>query len=339
MGEIKSWFYQLTEPQNLVQMPLLINTRELQDDEIVAETKFTVVSPGTETAAFMGSAPLRPGVFYPRLVGYCNIAQVIDVGELIDKVAVNDYILTFQSHRTHFVIKKSDFFLKLPNLVNIHKFTPLYLFHLGYNALLTSPVEFGHNVGIIGGGVLGVTSSIMARLAGAKTFLFTNQRDSIQKLEPYNVEIMQKTEKSIELMKKQTHFIGLDKVINTSNSWEDWFFALNAVNKGGTIVNIGFPGRDQALHSQNSLDPQFVYDKNINIKSLCYVSERDVPYFELRFNMQRNLMFLMDLVMDNSLDPMGIITNEIHYSELEAQYKSYCKRESYMLSTLVKWND
>ena len=70
--------------------------------DIVAVTRTSVISPGTEVGAFVGLPPLRPGVTYPRLVGYCNLAEVIAAGPEVKHAAVGKRILTFESHRSAF---------------------------------------------------------------------------------------------------------------------------------------------------------------------------------------------------------------------------------------------
>src|SRR5688572_21668827 len=45
---------------------------DITEDQLLARTEFSAVSLGTEMAAYSGEPPLRPGIIYPRLVGYCN---------------------------------------------------------------------------------------------------------------------------------------------------------------------------------------------------------------------------------------------------------------------------
>jgi threonine dehydrogenase-like Zn-dependent dehydrogenase len=143
-----------------------------------------------------------------------------------------------------------------------------YLFHLGYHSLLTAGAKQGHNLAIIGAGVLGVATSIMSEVSGARTYLLSNQIDSISLMAKNNkfVFVLKKQEGSLKIIQNQTEDTGIDIIVNTSNSWEDWKFALNAVNTNGLIVNLGFPGRGEALPLFNPLDPQFVYNKNLTKK-------------------------------------------------------------------------
>ena len=64
-------------------------------EDIFAETVYSVISTGTELAAWGGAEPLRPTQnVYPRLLGYYNIACVKDVGSNVNGIKIGDHVLT-----------------------------------------------------------------------------------------------------------------------------------------------------------------------------------------------------------------------------------------------------
>jgi threonine dehydrogenase-like Zn-dependent dehydrogenase len=338
INSYKTHIYTLTEPLSLYLKEEVINIDDIASNEFICETLYSAISSGTETGAYNGLSPLRPGKFYPRVVGYCNVSKVIFTGANVSKIAINDVILTFQSHRTHFKCSENDFFLKIEE--STAKTTvAAYLYHLGYHSLITAGAKQGHNVGIIGAGVLGYTSSIMSTIAGCNTFVFTNQEAATKKLSKKGIHAFSKDESVSEKVDKLTHGVGLDIIINTSNSWADWLFALKMTNKGGTIVNLGFPGRGEPNPQFNPLDPQYVYLKNLTIKALCPITESDIPPYDIRFNIKRNLLYILDLINSGIIKPEEIITEQINFKMLDYQYNKYNIKSKYMLSTLLKWTD
>jgi 2-desacetyl-2-hydroxyethyl bacteriochlorophyllide A dehydrogenase len=175
MNSLTAKFYQLNAPGDLVLAEQELAVDGLKPDEYLAETIYSAISPGTETAAFSGAEPLRPGKVYPRLMGYCNVARVIAAGEEANGLHAGDHILTFQSHRSHFVQNSRQFALKLPAGTDLKQASTAYLFHLGLHALQSAQVQYGHQIGIIGQGTLGMTTALMAKSAGANVFVFSNQ--------------------------------------------------------------------------------------------------------------------------------------------------------------------
>lgn len=339
MNSLSAKIYTLKSP-----FQLALDEEELDvnvgGDEIVAETIYTALSPGTEVGAYIGLTPLRPGNnIYPRVVGYCNIAKVVHTGDQVIKVKKGDYILTFQSHRNLIKLQKNDFYLKIEPNNSLKYLTTAYLYHLGYHSLITAGQKQGHNIGIIGAGVLGYTTAIMAEIAGATTFVFSNQPEAESRFLKKQIHFLPKRDSSLEEVIKITNETGLDIIINTSNTWADWLFALKAVRKGGVIVNLGFPGRGEPNPDFNPLDPQYLYIKNLTIKALCTINESDSHPYEDRFNMKRNLEYIIGLITKGIIDPTDVITDEVNYTLLENQYEKYVNRDHYMLSTLLKWEN
>jgi threonine dehydrogenase-like Zn-dependent dehydrogenase len=340
MSIIKTKVYKLLAPHELVLVEEEIDQENLAENEFIAETLYSAISPGTETAAFIGKEPLRPGNIYPRVVGYCNIARVLVRGNLINDLLVGDIVLTFQSHRSHFKQSNKDFYLKIdPEFAK--ETTVAYLFHLGYHSLLTADAKQGHNIGIIGAGVLGVAASLMSQVSGARTFLFSNQDETFSFLEKQNkyIQVLKKEESSLQYTKTITQNTGLDIIVNTSNSWNDWVLALKVANTNGLIVNLGFPGRGEPLPLFNPLDPKYVYTKNLTIKALSPLFESDISASLIRFNVKRNLEYIINLLKIGSIFFNQLVTSEIHYRALNEQYIKYSSKKYYLLSTLIHWKD
>lgn len=337
MSSITAEIYELIAPEQLVLSTHSLTVNSCGPYELIAETIYSAISPGTETAAFAGAEPLRPGKVYPRVVGYCNVARVIFTGNGVTKFATGDIILTFQSHRSVFKIYETEFALKLNTGINPKHAVTAYLFHLGYHGLLTADARSGHNVGVIGAGVLGYTASVMSRVIGARTYAFTNQPGATESLKNESILVFTKNESCLPEISETTHGTGLDIIINTSNSWSDWKLALQLANKGGIIVNLGFPGRNQKLPEFNPLDPQFVYTKNLTIKALCPITETDIPAHEIRHNMKRNLEYILDLIAEKRIHPQNIISGETGYQNLESAYRKYLKKDASLFTTLLNW--
>lgn len=324
---MESKVYKLYGPRELVLESEPV--QRLSSTEIFAETLITALSPGTELGAYSGASPLRSGAFYPRVVGYCNLSEIKEIGNEVRRFQKGDRILTFQSHRDSFKMDQEDFALKVPSQLNAEQAVTAYLYHLGYHSLLTGDVRSGHRVAVIGAGVLGITSAFMADVSGCLCSVYSDQNGVSPVFEGSSIQVKRKSELSDDC--------DFDVIINTSNTWDDWRLCLRLVRKGGTIVNLGFPGRDQKLPDFNPLEPQFVYAKGLTIKALGFINDKEVPAYEDRFNNYRNLEFIMNLMLSRKLDPKRIISDEISYEHLSGQYEKYLNRSTLLLTTLLRW--
>lgn len=199
-------FYELVKPRSLVR-------REAPIDGVVCDTRYTTISTGTELAAWRGMPALRPGAQYPRLMGYCNVAQIR---------GTDDYILTHQSHRSEFCLEEPLLTVNGITDEEQKRLSTLYLFQIGLNALGTG------NVAIIGGGLLGYTTAEVARVTGLNATRFSRRHKN--EVGPV-----------------------YDWIVNTSSRWDDYFLALDLAAVGATVVLVGFPGRGQNLPDRNPL--------------------------------------------------------------------------------------
>ena len=123
-------------PRELVFEERQLSYTKQDEYSILAKTLVTAISPGTETAAWLGLPPLRTGpVVYPRLVGYCNVAEVVHCGSKCSGIKPGDRILTFQSHCSHFLVNFSDVLAVVPDDLDSQSAVKAYLFHLGYSKI------------------------------------------------------------------------------------------------------------------------------------------------------------------------------------------------------------
>jgi hypothetical protein len=94
---LSSFIYELSEPQTLYVREEQLNLSTLADNAVAASTICSVVFLGTETAAYTGQPPLRPGKQYPRDVEYCNVAKVVTNGKAVAGLSPGQRIATLQS--------------------------------------------------------------------------------------------------------------------------------------------------------------------------------------------------------------------------------------------------
>ncbi|MCA9816334.1 MAG: hypothetical protein KC652_14545 [Cyanobacteria bacterium HKST-UBA01] len=323
--------------------------KSLEPDELLAETVYSVVSPGTELAAWNG-LPLRSGSLYPRLLGYCNLARVTAVGDEVEEIGVGDFVLTHQSHRSSFVVSRGDvlLFFKSLSQEKLKLLSATYLYHLGYCALLAGGYFPGNRVAVIGMGTLGFNLVELLQTFGCEPCLFSDQLPG-PNLNATFAEGSKVISKRIALdegkiqdyfdgpLGSQMGLDGFDLIVNTSNLWRDHLLALKLARTGGTIVCLGFPGRGQSDLKFNPLEAEYFYDKQLTIKHCGHVPSGDVAAIDNRFNLKRNLAYLASLILSGQLNPSAIYSIESDWRELESVYRQLSNREPGQYSAILSW--
>ena len=301
--------------------------------QLLCETIVSAISPGTELAAYTGQPPLRPSVGYPRLQGYCNVARVID--SRAEGIAPGARVLSFTSHRSHFLLGASDVLYALPDEADAGAIACTYLYHLGYNAVLRSGVRPGARVLVIGLGALGLTSVAMAAIAGADVYALSDQpkpRDLAMKMGARGV-----FERADEATLAATLCSGADVIISTVNGWHDWQAALRLAAQNGVIACLGFPGRGQGVPDANPLDSQHFYMKQLRIEAVGWSPEVDDSRNFLRFNERANIAWLARMIGAGRLDPALLISGRYPGADVARAYDDLLARAGSPITYLLDW--
>lgn len=304
--------------------------------ELLCKTVSSIISPGTELAAWRGLPPLRPGPIYPRLIGYCNVAEIVSCGRDVTCVSPGDRILSHAPHRTHFLLDEDDVLLRLNDRMDSVSVASTYLFHLGYNALLRSAARAGSRVLVIGLGALGLTSVAMAAVAGADVKAISDQPGAATIAVGYGAGSVH-GRADVEAIRADWGGAGADIVIATTGSWEDWRLALEAAAPLGTIAVLGFPGRGEDAPAFNPLDSQFFYDKQLRIEAVGLSPEKSDRQGFLRFNQQDNIRYLSGLIADGRLRPEAMISRHYEGLRLAEAYDALASRQASPITFALDW--
>ena len=326
----------LLGPHELVFENELIDENLLASNEVLCKTISSAISPGTEIAAYDGAPPLRPMKAYPRLVGYCNVAEIMNVGSDVTEYNVGQRVLTFSSHRSHFVVKTEEILSTIPDEVTSQFASTAYIYHLGYNAILNSKIKYGSSIVVIGLGVIGLCSIALSKMAGGNIYGITNHQIPKQKaLEMGAIEIFSR--KEIEILKSKLGTRLADVVITTSNDWHDWKIALDIAGIHSKISVLGFPGRGSDDIPFNPLDSRFFYDKQLQIHAVGISPENNDSRGFLKFNEKDNLNFILKEIARKNIDPNMIISEERPWKDLNYVYETLLSRKGSPITFILNW--
>jgi len=336
---MESKIIELTGPYQLKIRTELLDIDQIRPDQIAAETLFSAISPGTEISAFKGDPPLRPMKVYPRVVGYCNVAEIKAAGEAVTDYQLGDFILTHQPHRSAFICSADDILTKIPPNADLAQASTTYLFHLGYNALMKGGVRTGHNIVVLGLGTLGLATVATSRLFGVNTYALSGRENILPLAEDMGARLaLDKNDPNMkDKIAAETNETGIDVVVSTSNSWKDWKLALCLARKGGKICVLGFPGRTQPIPDFNPLDSRYFYDNQLNIIACGYTPDNKLPAHDMRFNLKRNCSFLLEQITNKRLPAHRIISSVESWTKIKDIYHTAAARKNAVITVILKW--
>ena len=360
MASVESSVIEIAEAGRLSVRHETLILQGLGGREVAAETLYSAISPGTEIAAFDGLRPLRPDRTFSKVVGYCNLARVIAVGEWVTRFAPGDLILTLESHRSHFICSDDEILLTLPRrdytATELQEASTTYLFHQAYSALLRGDLKPGQYVGVIGLGTLGLATIATASRFGARAFGFTDRPAARDTALAFGAErVLGKREggrpqavdpspgegvfaELAEEINTATSGTGLDIVVTTCESWDDWRLALEVARPGGRICVLGFPGRREPVPPFNPLDARYFYRKQLSLVACGYTPDVEIDPRDIRFTIRRNCAYLLELVLDGRLPGRALISAVAPWDRLEDVYRRIAAREPGFLTAVLRWD-
>jgi len=329
------FLYRLTAPRTLVCEAIPDADAPPPAGRIALRSVASAISPGTELAAWSGMPPLRPTARpYPRLIGYCMVAEVTAFGEGAagctgaEPLVVGDRVLTHSAHRSHDVVTPAEILARVPTDLDPALASVTYLFHLGYSACLSGGVTAGHRVAVIGLGTLGLTSCAVASLSGARVDGYSNTC-SEPAAQTFGVDHLRP--------KSAPDSAGHDVVILTTNGWDDWRLALTLARKGGRIICLGFPGRGQALPMFNPLASEYLYEKQLTIAACGHVADLEATEIDVRFTLKRNMAYLLDCIRTRRLPAADLVAGRLACSSLAEGYRMLETRRNAAGTLILDW--
>ncbi len=310
----------------------------LDANDILCESLVSVISPGTELAAYRGAPPLRSGISYPRVVGYCNVARVIAKGVGVCSIELGDRVLTLQSHRSHFQSNVSEILCLVPSGISSREAACSYLYQLGYNSVLRGGVRLGSTVGVVGMGALGLTSVAMAALAGGRVFGLSDYEganDRVCRLGGLACFSRKDTEVFFAALGKRRAQV----IVSTTGDWSDWRIALDAAGDQGTVVVLGFPGRESNDIPLNPLDSRTFYTKQLRLIAAGHSPRLPDPNGFLPFNLRDNIERILGWIATGVLQPSWLLSGEFEGSAIKEAYESLLRRENGAITYSLTWGN
>jgi threonine dehydrogenase-like Zn-dependent dehydrogenase len=338
MSAIESHVVELLGPKQLRVRTDVIDPDSLNLSEIACRTICSLISPGTEIAAYRGDPPLRPMKAYPRVVGYCNVAEVLHCADAVRTIHSGDRILTNQSHRSAFVCDAQQVLARVPSCVESALAATTYLFQLGYNAVSVGKLQKGQSLAVVGLGTLGLATAAVANVMGARVYAFSDQNFSPSQLAPFGIrEVFRKSKGTVTALTGKEGAPGVDLVVTTSNAWCDWQLTLALPRKHGTICVLGFPGRGKPLPEFNPLSSEFLYDRQLSIIGCGMTPDASAVPSETTFNLQSNCRLLLDWIARGMLPARELITATVPWREIGSMYERIAGAETGFRTAALDW--
>jgi threonine dehydrogenase-like Zn-dependent dehydrogenase len=123
----------------------------------------------------------------------------------------------------------------------------------------------------------------------------------------------------------------------TANTWEAYRLSLEIVRYMGRISILGFPGRAQPAPAFNPLDARWVYGKQLTLAGAGHLSRIECAPSDIRFNLRRDLEFVLDLLASGDLRLGAVISHRFRFERMKEAYELAGQHSNEFRAAVFDW--
>jgi len=309
-------------------------------DQVYVETEVTALSTGTDLANFEGRSREVPDApDYPRGVGYSNVGRVVRAGTDVTKLRIGQRVFSMQPHLSAFIAGQDELLVPVPENVTSEQASLAYLIQLGVAALRQARYETGESVAVVGLGVIGLGTVGVARAMGARVVAIANAPNRAERARRVGAHLAVLSDEARRPadLSAVCGAEGVDVVILTANTWPAYKTSVDIVRYGGRISVLGFPGRAQPAPGFNPLDMSWFYGKQLTLIGAGYAARFDCAPAAIRFNLRRNLEYILALMRTGELDLEPIISHSLPAKQMPEAYELARTHSKELIAAVFDW--
>ncbi|HUX12403.1 MAG TPA: zinc-binding alcohol dehydrogenase [Spirochaetia bacterium] len=244
--------------ENRAELVPLAERADLAPREMRLETVYSLISPGTELSWYTGVQRDVAGskFHYPVLPGYCNVAQVTEVGADITGFSPGDLVVSGAAHLSEFVLDPA------PVLEFVHgdlrkpiaayptaspsELAPFAkMVEIALTAERVAQCSLGDHVVVIGQGMIGNLAAQLLQLSGAEVLVVDTSENRLEVSRNCGIAhtANPQTDALVPFIDEWTGGRGVDVTVESIGSARLIFESVEYTRKRGRIIMLGTPRR------------------------------------------------------------------------------------------------
>jgi 2-desacetyl-2-hydroxyethyl bacteriochlorophyllide A dehydrogenase len=143
----------------------------IEPGEILVQTQYSAISPGTELLIYRGHAPtelaadesiasLEGSLEFPLKYGYAAVGTVVEAGNDLSPQWIGKRVFSFQPHQTHFIAVPEQV-IPLPEGISAESAVFLPNMETAVNFLMDGHPLIGERVAVFGQGIVGLLTTAL----------------------------------------------------------------------------------------------------------------------------------------------------------------------------------
>ena len=107
---------------------------------------------------------------------------------------------------------------------------------------------------------------------------------------------------------------------------------------GARVAVLGFPGRADSPPGFNPLDAAWLYGKQLTILGAGYTPRLECARAALRFNLRRNLEFILQSMASGAIDLQPLLTHHLPAQRMVEAYELASQHDKSLIAAVFDWS-
>lgn len=294
-----------------------------------------------------GLLPTLEAVFnkleQPLPLGYCNVGEVIAVGEDVSEFNVGDRVASNGAHAEYVCIAKN-LATVIPSNVSDDEATFTVIGSIGLQGIRLLNPTLGETIVVVGMGLIGLLTAQLLLANGCKVIGVDLDQDKLNLSKKWGVAAFNpKTDGDVvKFVASQTGGIGCDGVVITASAKNDEIIsqAARMSRKRGRIILVGVIGLQ--------LSRAEFYEKELSFQVSCSYGPgryddnyeqkgQDYPLSFVRWTEKRNFEAVLQAIGSGKVQVKEMITEIVALEDYRKVYESIGQSRS--IASILKYKE
>ncbi|WP_299677793.1 bi-domain-containing oxidoreductase [uncultured Dokdonia sp.] len=279
----------------------------------------------------------------PLPLGYCNVGEVIGLGEGVSDLQIGDRVASNGGH-AEFVNVPKNLVAKIPDNVSDEEASFTVIGSIGLQGIRLCNPTIGETIVVTGLGLIGLVTAQLLKANGCKVIGIDFDQSKLDMAKKWGIETVNpaKGDDPVKTVLDLTDNVGADGVIITASAKTNDVIsqAAQMSRKRGRIILVGVIGLNisRADFYEKELTFQVScsygpgrYDDNYEAKG------QDYPLPFVRWTQQRNFATVLHAISSDSIDVESLITEVIPLEEYGKIYDEIGSSKS--IASILSYKD
>lgn len=278
----------------------------------------------------------------PLPLGYCNVGEVIDVGEGVNDFKIGDRVASNGNH-AEVVCVAQNMVARIPDGVTYDQASFTVIGAIGLQGIRLIVPTFGETIIVTGLGLIGLISGQLLLANGCRVIGLDFDQSKVELARSFGIETynIASGKNPVTIVESLTNGIGADAVLITASTKSNEVISQSAgmCRKKGRIVLVGVVGLDinRSDFFKKELSFQVScsygpgrYDENYEEKG------QDYPIGYVRWTEKRNFEAVLAAIEKKQIQVDPLITEIVNLKDYEVIYNNMSRSNS--IASILDYN-